>query len=110
MTLWQREIEQANERLLASPHAPYRTALGHSAYFSQKTGCNLYLKQEHLQKTGSFKYRGALNKLSALSANVIEKGIITASTGNHGMASALAARQLVSLSLFMGLKMYRMQN
>ena len=94
MTPWQQEIEAAHERLFASPHAPYRTALEHSTYFSQVTGCNLHLKQEHLQKTGSFKYRGALNKLSMLSSSAIEKGIVTASTGNHGMASALAARQL----------------
>ncbi|MEX0297953.1 MAG: threonine/serine dehydratase [Kordiimonas sp.] len=94
MTDWQQKIEQAYKRMHASAEAPYQTALEHSAYYSSETGCNIYLKQEHMQKTGSFKYRGALNKLSSLTPQAIEKGVITASSGNHGMASSLAASKL----------------
>ncbi len=94
MTDWQQKIEQAYKRMHASAEAPYKTALERSAYYSQQTGCNIFLKQEHLQKTGSFKYRGALNKLSSLTLKAIEKGVITASSGNHGMASSLAASKL----------------
>ena len=43
----------------------------------------LYLKMENLQHTGSFKARGSLNKLMTLSDNARQKGVITASTGNH---------------------------
>lgn len=94
MTDWQQKIEQAYTRMHASAEAPYKTALEYSAYYSDQTGCNIFLKQEHLQKTGSFKYRGALNKLSSLSTEAIRKGVITASSGNHGMASSLAANKL----------------
>jgi len=94
MADWPQKIKQAYARLHASPEAPYKTALEYSAYYSQATGCNFYLKQEHLQKTGSFKYRGALNKLSCLSKEATAKGVITASSGNHGMAAALAANKL----------------
>lgn len=94
MTDWKQKIEAARNRHQAAAQPPYKTALERSAYFSNKSGCNIYLKQEHLQKTGSFKYRGALNKLSSLTENEIAKGLVTASSGNHGMASSLAASQL----------------
>ena len=50
-----------------------------------------YLKGEHLQNTGSFKLRGALNKILGLSEEDRRQGIVTASSGNHGMATSLAA-------------------
>jgi threonine dehydratase len=55
-------------------------------------GC--YLKLENLQLTGSFKLRGALNKLSALPAQARQAGVVAVSTGNHGRAVAYAARRL----------------
>src|SRR5436305_10084150 len=65
-----------------------------SASISALTGANLVLKAENLQRTGSFKVRGALNRLSALSSRERETGVIAASAGNHGQAVAWAAKQL----------------
>jgi len=58
------------------------------------TGCRVYLKLENLQRTGSFKLRGATNKLHSLDARDRSRGVVAASTGNHGMAVACAARSL----------------
>lgn len=66
------------------------TPLTHSAALSAQTGCEIYLKCEHLQHTGSFKFRGASNKVLALTDEQRQKGVITASSGNHGQALALA--------------------
>lgn len=57
------------------------------------TGCELYLKQENLQKTGAFKVRGAINKVANLSSLEREAGVVTASAGNHAQGVALAAAQ-----------------
>ena len=70
------------------------TPLLTSASISELTGSNLVLKAENLQRTGSFKVRGALNRLSALPAHERERGVIAASAGNHGQAVAWAAQQL----------------
>jgi threonine dehydratase len=55
-------------------------------------GPGVFLKLEHLQHTGSFKFRGASNKIAMLTAEQAAKGVITASNGNHGMGVAAAAR------------------
>ena len=55
-------------------------------------GCELYLKTENLQKTGSFKVRGAYYKISTLSASEKAKGVVACSAGNHAQGVALAAR------------------
>lgn len=68
------------------------TPLAYSPALSQQLGCELYLKCEHLQTTGSFKYRGASNKLRLLAETGNESGVVAASSGNHGQAVALAAR------------------
>lgn len=68
------------------------TPLTLSTALSQALGCNLYLKCEHLQSTGSFKYRGAANKMRVLDAASRARGVVTASSGNHGQALALAGR------------------
>lgn len=68
------------------------TPLELSAPLSLMNGCEVFLKCEHVQHTGSFKYRGAVNKVRLLSNEERENGVITASTGNHGQALALAAR------------------
>lgn len=57
-------------------------------------GSNVYVKAENLQKTGSFKIRGALNKLSRLTESEKELGVVAASAGNHAQGVALAARWL----------------
>src|SRR3954447_25757908 len=52
----------------------------------------VWLKLEHLQHTGSFKFRGACNKIAMLTAEQAARGVITASNGNHGLGVAAAAR------------------
>lgn len=64
------------------------TPVEYSPFLSQLGDCEVYLKLENIQLTGSFKLRGALNKLLSLDQAQKEKGIITASSGNHGMAFA----------------------
>ncbi len=70
------------------------TPLDYSPYFSDLTGANVYLKLENLQHTGSFKLRGAFNKLLSLSAEDREAGGVAASSGNHGAAIAYAMNEL----------------
>ena len=68
-----------------------RTPLTHSTTFSKMTNCDVYMKYENLQKAGSFKIRGAYNKISNLSQVLRKKGVIAVSTGNHAQGVALAA-------------------
>jgi threonine dehydratase len=66
------------------------------------TGSKVYLKLENLQKTGSFKVRGAFNKISQLSEEECAKGIIAASAGNHAQGVALACREKgIPVTIFM---------
>ncbi|MDO4594380.1 MAG: threonine ammonia-lyase [Tissierellia bacterium] len=69
------------------------TNLIYSDYFSELTHNNVYIKPENLQKTGSFKIRGAYNKITKLNDEDKKKGIITASAGNHAQGVALAAKE-----------------
>jgi threonine dehydratase len=66
------------------------TPLEPSALLSAELGCEVLLKYEHMQRTGSFKFRGATNKVRLLNAQQRHAGVLTASTGNHGMAVARA--------------------
>ena len=68
------------------------TPLTHSPALSRRCGCEVYLKCEHLQQTGSFKFRGAVNKVRLLDEEARRSGVITASTGNHGLGVALAGK------------------
>lgn len=70
------------------------TPLTLSSRLSALSGCEVYLKCEHLQHTGSFKYRGASNKLRLLDPAQRQRGVITASSGNHGQGLALAGQTL----------------
>ena len=74
--------------------APYlwRTPLFTSGTLSSMTGTNLRLKAENLQRTGSFKTRGAINAVLQLSEEDRARGVVTFSAGNHGQALAYAAR------------------
>jgi threonine dehydratase len=65
-----------------------------SETFSRLCGSEVRLKAENLQRTGSFKIRGAVNKLATLSPAEREAGVVAASAGNHGQAVAWAAREL----------------
>jgi threonine dehydratase len=68
------------------------TPLAFSPMLSKVTGCDVYLKCEHLQHTGSFKFRGASNKLRLLDADARRNGVLTVSSGNHGQGVALAGK------------------
>ena len=70
------------------------TPLLATASLSRLTGTTLALKAENLQRTGSFKARGALNRLAFLTEAERAKGVVAASAGNHGQAVAWAAQQL----------------
>ena len=81
-------------RILDASHAVYPqvsvTPLEPSALISAELGCQVLLKYEHMQPTGSFKIRGATNKVRLLDSRACKAGVLTASTGNHGMAVARA--------------------
>lgn len=69
----------------------HQTALDYSATFSELAHNDVYLKLENLQKTGSFKVRGAYNKIISLSEKERERGVIAASAGNHAQGVAFAS-------------------
>ena len=79
-----------------------RTPLEFSPILSRELGAQIYFKWECDQKTGSFKLRGALNKLRSLTAEQKKRGVVSASTGNHGLALSYAAElEGVPLTLFL---------
>src|SRR5580704_10892175 len=84
-------ICQAQHRLRGLLH---RTPLVHSTALSDRLGASTYLKLECLQKTGSFKPRGAFNKMLALTAEERSRGVVAVSGGNHAQGVAYAAREL----------------
>lgn len=78
-----------------------RTYFSYSAVFSNLLNIDVRFKMENLQVTGSFKARGAVNKLLSLDREHRRKGVVSASTGNHGAAVAYAAQKLsVKCSIF----------
>lgn len=85
------EIKKAQERL--SPVIK-KTPLIFSELYSDKSGNNVYLKPENLQRTGSFKIRGAYNKIASLTPEQREKDLVTASAGNHAQGVAYSAKKL----------------
>ncbi len=64
-----------------------------SHWLSKRFGCNVLLKCEHLMPTGSFKFRGAYNRVALLSDVERQAGVVAASSGNHGLGLAVAARR-----------------
>ena len=81
-------FREAQRRIAPSLH---RTPLLHSRTLSERVGAPVHLKCENLQKTGSFKVRGALNRLMTLSDDQRARGVATISAGNHAQAVAWAA-------------------
>ena len=78
------------------------TPLEHTKSFSAMSGANVFMKLENMQSTGSFKVRGAYNKLSSLSKEELKKGVVCASAGNHAQGVAFAARIIgVAAKVFM---------
>ncbi len=82
------EIEAAAVRI--AQHV-LRTPLMHSAPLSERHGADILIKAEHLQRTGSFKVRGSANFVHSLAADHAALGVVTASSGNHGIGVATAA-------------------
>jgi threonine dehydratase len=87
----QREALEAEERI-----RPYirNTPVEFSSHLSNWGNCKVYLKLENIQLSGSFKFRGVINKLLSLSQEERGKGVVTASSGNHGCAFAHACHIL----------------
>ncbi len=85
------DIETARARI--APHV-HRTPLVRSRTLSERLGTNVYLKAEVFQKTGSFKVRGAFNKMLSLGTADRERGVVAMSGGNHAQAVAYAAHEL----------------
>jgi threonine dehydratase len=81
------DVDRAAERI--APHIR-RTPLLRSVALSEDAGADLAIKAEHQQHTGSFKFRGALNRLARLPAAERRAGVVTASSGNHGLAVVAA--------------------
>ena len=69
------------------------TNLIYSPIFSDESGNEIYIKLENLQKTGSFKIRGAYNKISNLTDNEKQRGVVASSAGNHAQGVAYAAEE-----------------
>jgi threonine dehydratase len=80
-------------RARIAPHVLH-TPLTHSTLLSDRIGCEIWLKQENRQHTGSFKPRGALNKIASLSDEERSRGVVAASAGNHALGVAHACRVL----------------
>jgi threonine dehydratase len=94
-------LSAARIRLAAGAIGSYlrRTPTVYSYTFSESAGCQVFLKLENLQRTGSFKLRGALWKTLALSPEERARGLVAASAGNHAQGVALAARLLGSTAV-----------
>ena len=86
-----RDIYCARQRIASVVR---RTPLVHSLWLTEQIGSSVYLKLESLQETGSFKIRGAANKMLTLSGEDKARGVITVSSGNHGRAVAYVASRL----------------
>ena len=84
------EIQEARARL--EGHARMTPVYG-TETLSSRVGREVFLKAENLQRTGSFKVRGAVNKIATLSEKERRAGVVAASAGNHGQAVAWAARE-----------------
>jgi threonine dehydratase len=83
------QISSARERI---SHRLHVTPVTTARLLGNEAAIELFLKCENLQKTGSFKPRGALNKVSALDESERRRGVVTVSAGNHAQALAWAAR------------------
>ena len=93
------EIQEARERLAGVARV---TPVYGSETLSKLAGQDVCLKAENLQRTGSFKVRGATNKIATLTKSERRAGVVAASAGNHGQAVAWAAREAgIKATIFM---------
>jgi threonine dehydratase len=89
MTVVMTDILEARDRIAGIVH---QTPILKDEKLEARIGCKIYFKAENLQRAGSFKIRGAYNKISQLSSDEKSRGVITASAGNHAQGVALAAK------------------
>ncbi|MDF1479460.1 threonine ammonia-lyase [Leifsonia sp. H3M29-4] len=93
------DFQEARDRVASVVHA---TPMEDSASISAVLGSPVYLKCENLQRTGSYKIRGAYNRLSRLTDEEKARGVVAASAGNHAQGVAFAARELgIRATIFM---------
>lgn len=93
------DFQEARDRVSSVVQA---TPMEDSASISEVLGSTVYLKCENLQRTGSYKIRGAYNRLSRLSPEEKARGVVAASAGNHAQGVAFAARELgIHSTIFM---------
>jgi threonine dehydratase len=85
------DVARAHERIKGEAH---RTPVLTSATVDALTGATVFFKPENLQRMGAFKFRGAYNALSQLSADEKRRGVVAFSSGNHAQAVALAGKLL----------------
>ncbi len=85
------DVREARDRVAETAR---HTPLDFSHTFSEMTGAEVHLKLENHQRTGSFKVRGATNRIATLTPEERERGVVTASAGNHAQGVALAATRL----------------
>lgn len=85
-----KKFEEAAEKV---KEATLPTNLVYSEHFSKQTDNHIYLKPENMQYTGAYKVRGAYYKISTMSKEARDKGLITASAGNHAQGVAFAAKR-----------------
>ena len=91
------EVQRARELIAGRA---YRTPMVHSKNLSAMVGLEVFLKLEPMQKTGSFKVRGAINRVAALSADERARGVVAMSAGNHAQGVAWAATNAGVRSVF----------
>ena len=92
-------MESARERVSKVIHV---TPMETSSFLAEVVGSPVYLKCENLQRTGSYKIRGAYNRLATLSDEEKARGVVAASAGNHAQGVAFAARELgIKATIFM---------
>ena len=85
------DVESAAARIAGVAH---RTPVVTSRSVDERTGARVFFKCENLQRAGAFKFRGAYNALSRLTADERRRGVLAFSSGNHAQAVALAGKLL----------------
>jgi threonine dehydratase len=92
-------FERARDTLVGTVQ---RTPMESSRYLADVLGVPVHLKCENLQRTGSYKIRGAYNRMSSLTPEERARGVVAASAGNHAQGVAFAARELgITATIFM---------
>ncbi|MFO7719387.1 MAG: threonine ammonia-lyase IlvA [Gillisia sp.] len=93
-TTYKPTLEAVKQAAIRISKVVVKTPLGESFTYSKKYAANIFLKREDLQQVRSYKIRGAYNKISSLSQEQLDKGVICASAGNHAQGVAFACNKL----------------